>query len=312
MDQILFATDGNPLPENFKAGYFEGFDGRKLRYALCRTTGQRAKGTIVLLHGRNECIEKYFETIKAFTDYGFWVATFDWRGQGGSERLLEGQQRGHVARFEHYEEDLKIFLQTIVLPDARIPFFAVGHSTGGLVLLSAAPHLANRLERVVVCAPFLDLTVKGLKKSVTKLFIKSALLFRMGHKIFPRPVQTLEAQLQNLTNDHKRFQRNHEIVTQYPEFAAGPPTFRWIHEATKTMGRISQEAFLERIQIPTLILAGTDDGIVPYHSLETISTRFRAGAILPFFGARHELLHEIDMHREPAIAAIHGFFDRGE
>ena len=79
-DPILFATPDNPVPDNHVAGYFEGRDGRKLRYAIFKSGAPVAKGTVVLLHGRNEFIEKYFETIRHFTDLGFWVATFDWRG----------------------------------------------------------------------------------------------------------------------------------------------------------------------------------------------------------------------------------------
>ena len=96
---ILYAIPDNPVPENHVAGHFETRDKRKLRYAIFKSDLRIAKGTIVLLHGRNEFIEKYFETIRHFTDLGFWVATFDWRGQGGSDRLLKRPLRGHVRRF---------------------------------------------------------------------------------------------------------------------------------------------------------------------------------------------------------------------
>lgn len=309
-DQILFPTDGNDMPQNFKAGYFNGFDGRKLRYALFKTSGMPVKGTIILLHGRNESIEKYFETITTFTNYGFWVATFDWRGQGGSERLLDGAPVGHIERLEDYEKDLKIFLNQIALPDGRAPFFGVAHSTGGLVLLSAAPDLGNSLDRIVVTAPFLDIKINAPKRFFSKIWIKLGLLFGFGKRAFPRKDQTTAEQFENLTNDWSRFERNHHILTEYPEFAAGPPTYKWIAETVKYMKRVRKQSFLETIKVPTIILAGTEDGIVPYQTLEAVSTRFRAGHIIPFFGARHELLHETDIHREPAIAAIHGFFDR--
>lgn len=298
------------MPQNFEAGYFEGFDGRKLRYALFKSSAKKIKGTIVLLHGRNESIEKYFETINRFTDYGFWVATFDWRGQGGSERLLDGEPVGHIDRLEDYEKDLKIFLQKIVLPDGRTPFYGVAHSTGGLVLLSAAPELANSLERIVLTAPFLDIKINQPKRTLSKLWIKLALLFGLSKRAFPRQDQDIEEQFQNLTNDWTRFERNHQIFEQFPEFAAGPPTYKWIAETVKYMEQVRKKSYLEQINVPTIILAGTEDGIVPYKSLEEVSTRFRAGHIIPFFGARHELLQETDIHREPAIAAIHGFFDR--
>ena len=57
------------------------------------------------------------------TASGLWVATFDWRGQGGSQRLLKNPMPGYVRRFSDYEKDLEQFLEEIVLPDARLPFF---------------------------------------------------------------------------------------------------------------------------------------------------------------------------------------------
>ena len=96
-DPVLYSTPDNPVPERHIVGYFSARDGIRLRYAIFKCADPVAKGTIVLLHGRNEFIEKYFETIRHFTDLGFWVATFDWRGQGGSDRLLKNPLRAMFA-----------------------------------------------------------------------------------------------------------------------------------------------------------------------------------------------------------------------
>lgn len=308
MSSILFSTPENTLPDDFKAGYFAGFDGRQLRYALFRSTGQTAKGTIVLLQGRNECIEKYFETIKDLTKAGFWVATFDWRGQGGSERILKDKKRGYVKKFKDYEKDLKIFLEQIVLPDARMPFFALAHSMGGLILLSAAPSIANRIDRIVLSGPFIGVRLKGLKKHLSTLVMKVSGLLGFGQ--LPIPGRNTDDNIRQniLTSDLGRYGRNQDIFASYPEFETGPPTIRWFSLMTSAMERINNQAYLETINIPTIILAGTDDGIVPYHAFEDISTKFRAGQMIPFDGARHELLHEVDIYREPALAATVAFF----
>ena len=66
----------------------------------CFDAGARPlKGTVVVLPGRNECIEKYFETVRDLSDRGFATAVLDWRGQGGSDRLIRDAQRGHVKSF---------------------------------------------------------------------------------------------------------------------------------------------------------------------------------------------------------------------
>lgn len=312
MSTILFSSPGNPVPEDHKAGYFTGCDGRQIRYAVFRSTGQNAKGTIVLLQGRNECIEKYFETIRNFTEAGFWVATFDWRGQGGSERILRNRKRGFVRRFRHFEDDLKIFLEQIVLPDTRIPFYAIAHSMGGLILLSASPNIANRIDRIVLLAPFIGTHVSGLKLFVTKFFLGLLSLLGLGSLPIIRRRQSAEERFNVLTSDEKRFVRNDKIFETYPEFETGVPTIKWLNLMFKAMKQVNKQEHLERITIPTIIIAGSHDGIVPIQSVEDISTKFRAGQLIPFDGARHELVSEVDIYREPTLAAAIAFFTKPE
>jgi lysophospholipase len=82
---LLIETAGNPVPATCR-GLVRSAGGKRLRYAIFKSDTTRARGTVVLLQGRNECIEKYYETIEHFTRRGLWVATFDWRGQGLSDR----------------------------------------------------------------------------------------------------------------------------------------------------------------------------------------------------------------------------------
>src|SRR5690606_15200839 len=85
------------------------------------------------------------------------VATFDWRGQGGSQRLARNPLRGHVKSFDDYVADLEQFFEEVALPDCQAPYFVLAHSTGGLVALLAAPMLANRVRRIVLSAPLIEI-----------------------------------------------------------------------------------------------------------------------------------------------------------
>lgn len=170
MDSVLHAVDGNPIPDNHHAGFFTSYDGLRLRYAIFKSDISPAKGTVVLVHGRSESIEKYFETIRDLTAAGLWVATFDLRGQGLSDwTLLQKSSKprgdkekrwGHVQRFSDYERDLEQFLEQVVLPDCRLPFSMIAHSTGGLIALAAAPRLSGRISRLVLSAPLSACMVK--------------------------------------------------------------------------------------------------------------------------------------------------------
>src|SRR5438105_11808283 len=133
----LVSIADNPAPEGAVTGSVTTRDGISLRYA--RWDGQaRAKGTVCLLQGRTEFIEKYFEVVRDLRGRGFAVVTFDWRGQGLSERALADREKGHVESFGQYDLDLETVIGQIVLPNCSPPFIGLAHSMGVAVLLRSA------------------------------------------------------------------------------------------------------------------------------------------------------------------------------
>ena len=106
----LVALARNPIPSGAIAGLFQGYDGAPLRYARWTETTGTGRGTVVIISGRTEFIEKYFETIADLRRRGFAVAIMDLRGQGGSKRLLDNPLKGHVRHFRDYDYDLALFM----------------------------------------------------------------------------------------------------------------------------------------------------------------------------------------------------------
>ena len=308
MSDVLFESPGNPIPPNHFAGFFESFDGMKLRYAVFRSGSQVPRGTIVLLPGRNEPIEKYFETVRDLNAMGLWVATFDWRGQGGSPRLLNSQRRGHARRFRDFERDLDLFLEQIVLPDAKLPFFILGHSMGALIALKAAPRLANRIERMALVAPFVGATGLGIPNWLLKIMANASTLSGFGWIQFSRDTLANRPFEGNpLTSDRARFTRNQAIIQAQPKLGIGPPTARWIATMIDAIEEVNTMDYLRKIEVPCLVIAPANDQIVPYAELEALSRKFRAGKLLTIPGSQHEVLQERDIFREQALAAIAAF-----
>ncbi|MGO8041264.1 hypothetical protein AB9E11_36505, partial [Rhizobium leguminosarum] len=56
----------------------------------------------------------------------------------------------------------------VVLPDTRLPFYLLAHSTGGLIALSAAPYLTTRIDRMVLSAHFIGLTGQSASPRVIR------------------------------------------------------------------------------------------------------------------------------------------------
>ena len=97
----LIDTPQNPCPPGANIVGLRAADGVQLRAAYWRPEGA-PRGTVALLQGRAEFIEKYYEVIGEILARGFAVATFVWRGQGMSQRLLGDRAKGHVRRAVDY------------------------------------------------------------------------------------------------------------------------------------------------------------------------------------------------------------------
>ncbi|MBB5703559.1 lysophospholipase [Ochrobactrum daejeonense] len=309
MSELLFETDANPIPQGIRAGLLDTPDGKTLRYAILKPETRPVRGTIVLLQGRNEFIEKYFETMADLTMRGFTVVTFDWRGQGGSYRLLKDRMRGYVRRFDDYCDDLDLVLDRIALPDCPPPFHVLGHSAGGLVALSSVGRLGSRITRMVLCAPFLGLAGQKISddnvRRIASIFCRVGLgriYASGGRRLSSRPFAG-----NPLTSDPARFMRNMEMARLHPDLALGGPTAQWLYNALDTARRVNRPDFHEGPRMPVLIVAAGADRVVSTPVIERFVARTRNVSLVTITGARHEMLQETDFYREQLWAAFDAF-----
>ena len=96
---------------NVRFGYFTTADGMLIRYGRWSYESKNPRGSVVLLGGRKEFLEKYAETAADLNQRGFAVFGFDWRGRGLSIRMLPDRLKGFVRHHDDYGQDLHDFLQ---------------------------------------------------------------------------------------------------------------------------------------------------------------------------------------------------------
>ena len=60
---VLFDSSVNPIPDGVNADFVMTADGIKIRYAKWSAGSNNSKGTFIVLQGRGEYIEKYFEVV---------------------------------------------------------------------------------------------------------------------------------------------------------------------------------------------------------------------------------------------------------
>lgn len=307
----LALTPSNPAPEGARVGFFETADRVRLRYAIWPKSAGPHRGTVCLVQGRTEYIEKYFETIADFQARGFAVATFDWRGQGGSQRLIGNATLGYVDRFEDYWTDLRSFHARILLPDCPGPYYLVGHSMGGLASLFAATQDRMMFDRVFLSAPMVSL--HGMEHAIARTARLAELvsLVGLGRLPFSRrgDQRPSEAGFANnpLTSDAVRYMRMVDTIRADDGLYIGSPTFRWLAAAMRGMLEAGRDDFPARIQIPLLILGAARDEIVSTPAIERLGLRLRNGRHMIIPGGRHELFMENDTIRGQVLAAFDAF-----
>jgi lysophospholipase len=307
----LFATEGNPIPRGAVTGTVTTPDKVQLRYARWRPTGRNPQGTVCLLQGRSEQIEKYFETVSDLRRRGFAVATFDWRGQGGSQRQLRNPRKGHVDSFAEYDRDLESFMQQVALPDCPPPHYALAHSTGGLICLRALRSGRVRFSRVVLSSPLLGLPPGGTSEDNQRRVAGFMSAIGFGETQVPekyaRPIERMPFENNDLTYDRARYERNREIVRQAPSVAIGPPTWGWVYAACRAMAEAKGPDFGRVIKTPILMIGAALDRIVSVKAIESLAGEMRAGSHLVIAGSQHEILMERDVIREQFLAAFDAF-----
>ena len=303
----LVSIPANPVPDNFVAGTLKTPDGVSLRFARWQPPAGR-RGTVCIFQGRSEWIEKYFETVRDLRARGFAVATFDWRGQGLSDRALSDRRKGYVRDFSQYDTDLETFMREIVLPDCPPPIFALGHSTGATVLIRAA-HRTNRwFDRMVLIAPLIAL--EGVSATATTI-VRAMRMMGLGAIYVPRRdtgiLETRPFVGNVLTSDPVRYARNGAVLEAEPALALGGPTIAWADAAFRAMHTLRERSYAPRIRQPMLIVAAGLDGIVSNAAIEDFTSLLRTGSHLVVPGSRHELLMERDRFRSQFWAAFDAF-----
>jgi lysophospholipase len=305
----LVSIPANPVPDEAVTGAIKTPDGVNLRFARWAPPPGR-KGTVVVLQGRAEFIEKYFETVRDLRDRGFAVATFDWRGQGLSDRALSDRHKGYVRNFSNYITDLEAVMEQVVLPDCPPPIFALAHSMGAAVAIRACHDGSRWFERTVLSAPMIALPPGRLTRMAGPLARLMRIVGRGGAYVptGDSVVTGTESFIGNvLTSDPVRYARNAAVLEQEPALGLGAPTVAWADVALRQMKQFAEPSYSASIRQPILMVAAGRDEVVSTLATETFGQNLLAGRHLILAGAKHEILQEQDQYRGQFWAAFDAF-----
>ncbi|AWN39491.1 alpha/beta fold hydrolase [Methylobacterium durans] len=306
----LRSTPGNPVPPGGTLVPVRTADGCELRAATWRPTTRTVKGTVCLLQGRAEFIEKYYETVSDLRRRGFCVVAFDWRGQGESAREVDNPHKGHVARFDDYRLDLLAIAESVLLPLMPRPHLCLAHSMGGCVAFTGSLEGWLPFSRLVTVAPMLSIRMVSWPAGVSAL-ARTLHQVGLGSRFVPFgsavSIATKPYSGNRLSRDPARYARNAAAATAVGAGAVGDPTVAWLAGAFRAMARLRDPRVPPRITVPTLIVAAGADPVCGTAQTERFAARLKAGHILVLPDARHEILSERDAIRADFWAAFDAF-----
>jgi len=277
------------------------FDGLRLRGLTAEPLNCTPEGTVLLLHGRTEFIEKYEEVICELVERGYAVHTFDWRGQGLSSREMDDSHKGWVGDFEDYLADLSLVLDDIVQIKTNGPPLAIAHSMGGHLALRLLCDRPDAFSGALLTAPMVDIRVPLLRPLLPSM-VRALCALGWGGRYAPGTGNYREGgpafERNGLTSDPTRFQKTHACIVAEPGLALGGPTLAWLNAAFHSIDHLRDCGGLHKIRIPIHMLLGGRDRVVGNRRARSLAACIPTAHVDEIAGAHHEVLFEKDALRD--------------
>ncbi|MGV6849249.1 MAG: alpha/beta fold hydrolase [Marinibacterium sp.] len=300
------AADGGPDPTAF---WLTASDGVRLRACLWRDSNPR--GTVLLMPGRTEYIEKYSGAAREFANRGYATLAIDWRGQGLADRLIPDPRLGHVDAFAHYLRDVDAVMAAARHLDIPQPMHLLGHSMGGGIGLFALME-GLPVKSAVFTGPMWGIRLKPLLRPIAWALTTIAPMLGLGRLVSPstRPenyvlVNPFEGNL--LTRDPQMYNLLRDQVVRHPDLAIGGPTLTWLREALRATDLMAHRP---SPNVPCLCVVGDNERIIDTDRVRTRMDHWRGGELLNVPEAEHEVMMERPEARQLVFDRAVRLFDR--
>ena len=280
----------------------KGWDLRRFR------SGSNWRGSILFQTGRADFIEKYLEAIAHWCALGWSVEGFDWRGQGGSGRLLDDPRLGHAPPFGVLVQDLAAYIEEWRVRTPG-PHILIGHSMGAHLMLRLLAERAPMVDGVVLLSPMLGLKTGVLPEALARLFARLAVAMGFGRRSVWKQENGGGHRQRNLTHSLERYEDENWWRESDPMLDIGPPTWNWMARAWSSIAKLKHRGVIEQIATPVLVLYAEKDRLVRASAIRNICGRLPNVRMVGNPDAAHELLREDDAVRTWAESETDAFLE---
>ena len=286
-----------------------------VRLRAGRFDAEDARGVCLLLNGQTEFIEKYFEVIDELRGRGFCVVTFDWRGQGGSDRLLPDRRKAHIEDFSAYDQDLATVMREVVNPLAA-GLEASGPSPWPIRWAETSCCAGCTMWRTNSPPPFCArpcwASIRAARPGgwwkrspVNSTARRLPRIFVWG--MADRDQLKLPFAQQIVTSDPARYARTQALLAADPELRLNGPTWGWLGAALDAIALTRSPGYAEAIQTPCLFFGAGRDRVCDTEAVRMFAARMPHAEFVEIADAEHEILMERDVFRAQLWSAFDAF-----
>jgi lysophospholipase len=288
-------------PQDGQGVWLTTADGKRLRAGFWNASGMR--GTVVLLPGRSEYVEKYGRTAAALAGSGYATLTIDWRGQGMSDRALADPLVGHVMDFAEYQDDLDTLLNFARAQGLPQPFHLLAHSMGGTIGLRALVR-GVPFQTAAFSGPMWGIMISPAMRPLATVLSAASGALRFNHRYVlgtGPAIYVIEAPFEGntLTTNPDMWDYMRRQALAYPDLSLGGPSFGWLHAALTECRAL---AHLPSPVLPTLCVLGSREKIVDPKPILTRMPGWKNGRLRIVQESEHEVLMERPVLRDAFLS----------
>jgi lysophospholipase len=250
-------------------------------------------GTVFLLNGRTEYIEKYGRPAAEMAQRGFASVTLDWRGQGLSDRALPDRLAGHVDDFAEFQADLDLVLAHARASGLPEPYYMISHSMGGCIALRAIVR-GLPFQAAAFSAPMWGLLISAWQRPFAMALASASRWFSFDGRYAPgtgaKTYVLDQPYLGNfLTTDAEMWDYMRKQALAQPDLVLGGPSLGWLKAALSECHALMM---LPSPPVAAYVALGTQEKIVDTGPVHGRMALWRNGKLDLYQGAEHEILME--------------------
>lgn len=295
-------------PADGAAFWLTARDGVRIRAGLWNAGAPR--GTVFLLPGRTEYVEKYGRTADHLARAGWATLTVDWRGQGLADKALTDKMTGHVGDFAEFQVDMAALLAFAEARGLPRPFVMLAHSMGGCIglrsLMSGLPFAS-----AVFSAPMWGILMQEWMRPLANALSWASRHVRLGHLYAPGTRRTTYVLAEHfagntLTTDAEMWDYMRQQALAHPDLALGGPSMTWLWAALSECRALSS---MDSPAYPVICALGTQERIVDTRPIHARMARWPGGRLDMYPGAEHEVLMERPATRDAFLDSAIALFE---